>query len=349
MGLFKRKDSPYYYIGIYWRGVYYKESTKTTSKRAARQREYAMLNEIQRNEYVPRALGKMKLLELVDLYLQYSKTKKRSYIRDCGLTKNLLEYFGPEADVTKIKPLEIEQYQGKRKDEGRALRTINREVACLKAMYNKGIAWGRLKENPAARVRLFKEQNTKVRFLTGEEIKKLLDVSAPYLRNIIIFALNTGMRKKEIMHLEWQDVDLVTKIINVKDTKSGEDRKIPVNTVLNTLLNALERPYARVFLGREGREVENIRMAFKTALKRAVIENFRFHDLRHTFASQLVMSGVDIKSVMELLGHKSLEMTTRYAHLSPSHKSAAVEKMTKFFESNLPTSTPSGVGEKGGF
>ena len=133
----------------------------------------------------------------------------------------------------------------------------------------------------------------------------------------------------EIFGLKWENVDLVRDIIYVLDTKNGEKREIPINRKLKEVLSAIERnPKGQyVFSKANGMSYKDTRNGFTTAMKACGIENFRFHDLRHTFASHLVMAGVDLNTVRELLGHKSLTMTLRYAHLSPQHKRKAVEML----------------------
>ena len=174
-------------------------------------------------------------------------------------------------------------------------------------------------------------RNTRVRYLEEEEIKKLYKTCAEHLKPIVIVALNTGMRKEEILSLKSKDVDFRSRIISILDTKNGESRELPMNDIVYRTLLAVEKlPDSRwVFCKKNGERYGNIRKAFEGARKRAGIVDFRFHDLRHTFASHLVMAGVDLRTVQELLGHKSFEMTLRYAHLSPEHKKAALDILCK--------------------
>jgi len=152
-----------------------------------------------------------------------------------------------------------------------------------------------------------------------------------YLRDIVLVALNTGMRKGEIFNLKWQDVDLDLRMIHVSDSKNYEARDIPMNDILYKTLKALrekaEEGQEYVFVNPKTGRPYDLKRSFKTALKRAGIEDFTFHDLRHTFASHLVMNGVDLMTVKELLGHKDIKMTMRYSHLSPDHKRVAVKRI----------------------
>jgi integrase len=173
------------------------------------------------------------------------------------------------------------------------------------------------------------------RYLDETEIGHLLTACGesrnPYLTAISTLALHTGMRKAEILGLEWAGVDLSTSRLTLYRTKSGKPRGIPINRAVYDALVALEPEQARrqglVFARRNGAAWGQIRSAFAKALERAGIKGFRFHDLRHTAASHLVMRGASLKDVQELLGHSDLKMTQRYAHLSPAHLRGAVDRL----------------------
>jgi integrase len=151
-------------------------------------------------------------------------------------------------------------------------------------------------------------------------------------------ALHTGMRKGEILSLVWDNVDLKHGFILLDKTKNGDRREIPINQTLKSVLQGLVRrldvPYV-FFDEAKGRPYKDLKRSFSRACKLAGIKDFRFHDLRHTFASQLVMRGVDITTVSRLLGHKSLTMTLRYSHLSPNHMAKAVELLDSTVGSHL--------------
>ncbi len=144
------------------------------------------------------------------------------------------------------------------------------------------------------------------------------------------------MRKGEIFNLKWQDVNFDLKLIHVSDSKNSEARDIPLNDTCYETLKALrekaEEGQDYIFVNpKTGKPYDDIKRSFKTALKKAEIEDFTFHDLRHTFASHLVMNGVDLMTVKELLGHKEIKMTMRYSHLSPDHKKIAVKRIETVF------------------
>ncbi len=177
------------------------------------------------------------------------------------------------------------------------------------------------------KVKQLEENNKRLRYLTIEELQRLLGCCSPHLKPIVLVSVNTGMRKGEILNLKWNQVDLRHNFILLDKTKNGERREIPINSTLKELFASMPRSLESecVFVDKNGKPYGNIKRGFHTALKKAGIRDFHFHDLRHTFASHLVMTGVDLPSVKELLGHKSLTMTLRYAHLSPGHKRKAVE------------------------
>ncbi len=192
-------------------------------------------------------------------------------------------------------------------------------------MITKAIDWLMAEENPVKRVKLFKENNQRVRYLHEEELNRLLKNSSPSLHAIVLFAVNTGMRKGEIQNLKWADVNFQEGYIAIREAKNGGGRYVPLNQTVKDILLTIkkhpESPY--VFCAKSGQPY-NFRKSFETAITNSGIFDFRFHDLRHTFASRLAMRGVDLNTIRELMGHKSLDMTLRYSHLSKDHKARAV-------------------------
>lgn len=212
----------------------------------------------------------------------------------------------------------------------------------MKCLFNKAIAWSKYNgKNPVKGIKLFKEQ-PRLRFLEKEEIFKLLANCDEHLKPIVIVALHTGMRKGEILNLKWHDIDFRRDLIYLYQTKNGERREIRINNeVKSTLLKVKKRPDSQyVFCNKNGEPYGDIKKSFFTACKKSgilQISGFRFHDLRHTFASHLVMSGVDLNTVRELLGHKTLDMTLRYSHLSQDHKKRAVDLLGERISTNFGT------------
>lgn len=213
--------------------------------------------------------------------------------------------------------------------------SVNRALACLKHMFTKAVDWEMISEDVAKRVKKVKltdENNKRLRFLSVEESDRLLSACDRHLKQIVVFALHTGCRRGEILGLTWDRVDLKHGFILLDITKNGKRREIPINQTVRAMLQGIVRridsPY--VFVNPEtGKRYQDIKRSFGTACRKAGLADFRFHDLRHTFASQLVMNGVDITTVSRLLGHNSLTMTLRYSHLAPNHLQNAVDVLSR--------------------
>lgn len=288
-------------------------------------------NEIFEGKFFPeKGKSKFKFKELAAEYMEkHSRRNKRSWRRDEVSLKSLLPYFG-DTYLDDITPKMIENYRGLRGEQGVRPATINREHALLKNMFTKAVHWDYARENPAKKVPLAKESK-RIRFLSKDEIKRLLEAAdtewAPYLKPIIILALNTAMRRGEILNLKWEDVDLTRRVIQVKQAKNDQPREVPMTDWLFETIRAwrkkrLDNDY--VFSNNNMQPLISFRNAFEKALKRAGIEDFRFHDLRHTAASYLHMAGVDIKDIKEIGGWKTLRMVDRYTHISTEHKRATM-------------------------
>ena len=335
MGILKRKDV--YYIDYNYMGKRIREAV-SESKKIAEAVLHKRKTEIAEGKFLDvRKEHNIKFEEFAKTYLElHSNVNKRPRVarRDFFLINRLGEHFNGKR-LYEISPQSIEQYKSDRiKDVAPA--TVNRELACLKCMFNKAIAWGKTHDNPVCKVKLFKENNQRLRYLEKDEIKKLLDSAPEHLKPILIVAVFTGMRKSEILTLEWKNISFEQDIIYLLQTKNGERREVLMN---NTVKNALlavpkHKDSSYVFCHKNGKPYLNVRKSFDATLIKCGIIGFRFHDLRHTFASQLVMSGVDLKTVQELMGHKMIEMTLRYSHLSPDHKKRAIAILENSIVSN---------------
>jgi integrase len=253
---------------------------------------------------------------------------------------NLRAFFGDRtlADIT---PKLIVAYKNKRYEDGKAPATINRELANLKKAFNLALReWEWCHQNPVTRVSMEKENNKRDRWLSEKEESQLLTACAPWLHDLVTFALHTGMRMGEILELTWRGVDLTRRTVTVLRSKNGERRTIPVNeTVLRVLKEkAKVRSLASdlVFCSKAFTPMESghLRRSFRLALSKVKIEEFHFHDLRHTFATRLVQAGIDLYKVQQLLGHKSPIMTQRYAHHYPESLRDGVEILDRPRESS---------------
>jgi integrase len=197
-------------------------------------------------------------------------------------------------------------------------------------MYNVAIDWGFTRENPVRRVRFYPEKdNLKERLLAAEEEDRLLEAASAHLRPILMVALNTGMRRGEILNLNWGQISLQAREIRIENTKSGRQRVVDINSLLFKQITELKAKAANcqyVFLNpKTGKPFTKLQKSFQGACRRARIKDLRFHDLRHTFASRLIERGVDIIRVKELLGHSTVKITERYTHSNREERKKAVE------------------------
>jgi integrase len=259
----------------------------------------------------------------------------------------------------------IEKHKVARLKEGLNPATVNRDLVRIKAALSKAVEWRMLPDNPLRSVKRAKgEDNSRIRFLSAAEekaLRKTLEARektartrrasaeewraergreafpafggyVDHLEPLILVALNTGMRRGELTSITWQDVDLQAKRVTVRAgyAKSGKARHIQLNSEAIDVLKRWKGKHAK---GKEpkGRvfAIASPKTAWAGLMAAAKISEFRFHDLRHTFASKLMMAGVDLNTVRELLGHGDIKMTLRYAHLAPEHKAAAVELLVK--------------------
>lgn len=210
--------------------------------------------------------------------------------------------------------------------------SVNREIALIKHMLTKAVEWGKVKENSGKKVKLPKGEVRRTRWLTAEEISRLIPLCHDRIRPIVIVALHTGMRQGEILSLRRDQVDWENGTITLTDTKNQEVRNTPMNETVKAALRSVEDHGPLFFPG----GLSAIKKNFGKALKAAGITDFRFHDLRHTVASHLVMQGVDLNTVREILGHKTLAMTLRYSHLAPDYKSRAVNVLDQVMSQDQP-------------
>jgi integrase len=279
--------------------------------------------------------------DLLLAYLTGPSTAKRSHETDLHRSKSLLRHL-KERDLRELSPKDITAYKAARRDEGASDSTTNRELALL----SHAINWACLElewrvPNPV-KGRLTTEPEGRVRWITPEEAERLITAAGQArklagLDDFVVVALHTGMRKGELLGLEWSRVDLQGRTIQLESihTKAGKRRRIPLSERAREAL--LRRWAVRgsspwVFCWPTGEPWRDIRGAFERACMDAGIENFHIHDLRHTCASWLVMSGAPIYEVRDLLGHSTVMMTERYSHLAPEALRLTVSRLDQLTE-----------------
>ena len=264
---------------------------------------------------------------------KYSRIEKRSWRRDEVSLVPLKRYLGARL-IQDIRLADVAEYKADRKSKPKAngkplaVATINREIALLKKMFNVAVDWGYLEYNPILKAKIEKENNRRERYLTDEEMSRLVDAASDHLRPILIVALSTGMRRGEILSLRWADVHVRENYIHIEKTKSGKPRNVPLNRRIIEALAGLSRESEFVFYNPEtDNHIQDVKRTFKSCCDKAKIKNLHFHDLRHSAASAMIRKGIDIVTVKEILGHADINMTMRYVHPAPEDKCRAVEVM----------------------
>lgn len=330
MGVFKKQ-------GVYWIDYYVTGQRKRERIGPDKRLAETVLNkrkvEIAEGKFLDkRKAPRCSFSELADLYLDWARVNHRGFVGTRSRVEHFRREFGA-LQLSEITPLKIDDYVSRRA----ALRkpaTVNRDLVVLRHMCRKAVEWGKALDNPVKHQRPLRADNRRLRYLSLEEMDRLLAVADEALRPLLIAALQTGLRRGELFHLTWQDVDFKQGVIRVLQTKNGERREIPMSDTLRETLRTLPRSLTSpcVFPGKTGKGLVDIRKRFHRALREAGIEGFVFHDLRHTFASYLVMAGVDLPTVKEFLGHKTIQMTLRYAHLAPDYKRGAITRLDTYMD-----------------
>lgn len=285
--------------------------------------------------------------DMAKLYLEeHSKVNKRSYDGDRHVMNRLNQAFGEKA-LSEIMTEDVERFKNRLKQQGTVKKpkrgakprplseaTVNRHLALLSGVFNKATAWRKTKaSNPVKEVKKFKENNERVHFLTKEEEANLKAKFPEEHWPLVEVALHTGMRRGEQSNLRWRDINFHTRTITIPRPKSGELRHVRMNDRVLEILRALPCRLKSEWVfpsetGESPLDANNfINRVFNPALREAKITDFHWHDLRHTFASRLTMAGVDLRTLQELMGHKTIKMTLRYSHLSPTHTLEAVNKL----------------------
>lgn len=303
-----------------------RQSTNTSDKKLAESIHAKIYSSIIEGKYYPKPLGSKKLFcEMMERFVKehssfVSANTRASYSYSL---KHLLPVFA-EMPLNKITSERICQYQQDRQSEGSCPASVNREIALLSKAFNTAVKkWKWSESNPCREVDSLPENNKRVRYFKNQEVEKLYKELPKWLKPIITIARFTGLRLSNVLSLSWDKVDIFRKVITVGKTKNGEPIGLPMNNMVFDTLKTLNKVRhlntTLIFPSNNGvnRCRHSVSKAFRKACKRAGINDFCFHDLRHDFGSNLVQRGVDIYSVAQLMGHKDIRMTQRYSHLSP--------------------------------
>ncbi len=285
---------------------------------------------------------------LAEDYRKYSDAHHKRKGDDKPRLDRWIDAFGDQ-DASTITPGQVEQVMITMQNEKYEPATIARYLVVLKSCLNRAVRDGLLQVNPTQKVKPPKVNNVIVRYLTPEQETALLEKLPERFHPVVITALHTGMRQGELLRLKWEDVDFNAGVITVQQAKAGESRRVLMNSktwdVLDRAKSKTVGPWVFCSTTNTALEGRNLRRAFDEAVKNAKLSPFRFHDLRHTFASRLAMQGANDRTLQELLGHKTSRMVLRYAHLAPTHLWQAIEGLTRAKDKKADTQPKGETGE----
>jgi integrase len=328
MTLWKRGNVFWAYV--YVNGIRHAKSTGTGNRRLAEQIEQRFKEELNlKRQGVSQLAPEMPFGELAARFLSDGIHKPWHVDR----LKVLLPYFGetPIGQITKNLALAYRRHRHAEKTLSET--TVNRDLEALRRMLFWAVDEGLLSANPLSRVRMVRERRKPRFVLSVHEENRLLQSAAPHLRSIIIIALDTGMRRGEILAQRWEHIDLDRGLLLVTHSKTaeGEAREIPLTARLAELLRSQQQPDGLVFTYK-GRPIKKIKTAWKAAIRRAGIRYHRFHDLRHAFNCRLMEAGVLQEVRKALMGHSSGEdVHSIYVHVELPMKREAIRKLEAWF------------------
>ena len=328
----------------YWDADARRRREKVGSKSYAIKLYQKRKTEVLQGKKLPETLRRrdVRFAELGEDARRYCETNNRGWRTDHCRIGQLLRGFG-----NRPAEIPIEDLRRWFSEQEWTPATFNRYKSMLSLIYRLGMENKKVDSNPAKLLKCKHEDNGRIRFLNqngafDEEKQLRATIETKYLSHLPEFeiARNTGMRPSEQYSLAWDRVDLFGRRITVPRSKSGKARHIPINSealaAFRVLAQRSPNGAGPVFVNLKGEKLEGYKHWFNQAVEGAGLVDFTWYCLRHTFASRLVMAGVDIRTVAELMGHKTIQMTMRYAHLAPEHNLAAVERLTSFNSSEPP-------------
>lgn len=339
----KRKDTGKWVCDFYYNGERIKQTLKfVRTRKEAEQAEAVVMNKVFQQAYGFEAKPDV-LFEnfVIQTYLPYSETNKKSFVNDVSMCRVLVRHFRGKTlrQITSVSVEEFKQWfvakpivygtDHDRKERKRSLATVNNHLRVLSKIFSLALDAELVNSNPCFKVRKFRPNNRRLRVLSDDEEMGLFAglEDNDLIRNITLFALNTGLRRGEIFNLQWPDVDLERDRIIVRKTKSSHERFVPMNRTVRELLLSLARTGGYVFPSPQtGGRLVDLKKGFSRALEEAGIKNFRFHDLRHTFATRLAPE-TDVFTLKEILGHADIKTTMIYVHTNGEAGRRAVERL----------------------
>ena len=332
MSLYKRNSV--WWASIFIDGVRHCESTGTSNRRKAEQIERQLregLNDARHR--LPHVNPDLTFGALAARFIADGMSTPYSVDR----LQHLLPFFS-DFPVRDINQSITRKYRQERYAQNKSLKpaTVNRDLSVLRRVFNWGVEEGLLSANPLGRLRMERERRTKRPVMSVREECLLLAAAPDHLKRIIRCALDTGMRRGEILSQLWEDIDFDNRILHVSHSKTpeGEAREIPLTSRLYELLKALRRPHGPVFTY-EGSAIKIVKTTWASSLRRSGLRHFRFHDLRHTANTRMMLAGVLQEVRREILGHtsqRSRDVNDRYTQIELPEKREAIRKLEAWLE-----------------
>lgn len=334
MGVYKHDNGRWYCRGRIQGERYNKPCTGATSESKAKSIEDGIRFMI-RNKQLGLVEQKVIVVtseEMMNGYIENAKVKNKTAKIAAIQSKVILEYFGDKKDVTKIKPEDIERFMLFLINKGRSNATVNRYLSGLKRAYNIQIKNKKLNYNPTDDVDKLPENNTRNIVLSHTQWNELEQVLQGDLKDMVIFALNTGFRKGNVFLSRWEQINWEENYIELlkQENKGHKSIKIPLTEALKTMLNTRKKNSEYIFINpKTHKPYTDIKKSFKTACEKVGLNGFHFHDLRRTFATWLLRDGVDIRTIQALLGHSDLSTTERYLSIPKVENIIALKTIDK--------------------
>lgn len=330
MPISKRKGSPFYWYSFSLGGRRFRGSTGETEKSKAKEVEHDRRHLAKTSAQTQ---ADWQLLAVLNAYWHESAKDKASFATIEGHLADLQRLLGKGLRTSKLTNGALMDYRAKRRGEGVQHHSINREFAYLRAAYAHCAKFhGQPMPRIAWRDLLAKEPPGRTRFLSRDEYERLMRVAHESLRPIILCAVTTGLRKDNILALDWKQVKLDERVIQTR-VKGNKAHTVRISAALMAALSTMPSRRGRVF------DTTNFRRRWDAAKADAKLEDFRFHDLRHTFASWARQAGADLADICEALGHGSMTMTMRYAHIKPDEHTTAFDRVSDAVMSQSRTHT----------
>jgi len=330
MSVSKNKTTGYWQYEFMYKGVRYHRNFKNASYDEVAGYEAIAKAELRKTGYD--IASENKVCTLSEIISDFKKYADNNYA-DSVNAKRIVDIFYKLTGnklAEQITINDLEKYRTYRKNNVKAA-TINREMNSIKRVFSLAKSNRKIRFNPCEDLKTLKIKNPAKRFLTKEEEEKLLRVSNPTMKTIIITALHTGMRSSEIKNLKWSDVFMKEKYLVVLNTKNGRSRKLIITPQIEELINKLPKIGEYVFMNPVTKQpYKEFKVTFRRTVKRAGIPHITFHELRHTTASRLNELGVDLSTIQEYLDHADARTTQKYIHKPKKNILDAVQRLSEY-------------------